>query len=191
LFAHDILSWYGKLNEIRNTFFNEQGIFDKLVPASTGIGVNNYNNAAITAELLAVQPLQETVCVNKVISPMQCEALDYKSSFSRATLVKSPDHQRMYISGTASISPEGHTVHLNDTTKQIELTMHITEALIRNGGMNWRDTVRSLVYFKDSSEFGLFDDYCRSAGILLPHVKIHADVCRDDLLFEIELDLIS
>jgi enamine deaminase RidA (YjgF/YER057c/UK114 family) len=122
---------------------------------------------------------------------MQCEALDYKSSFSRAILVTAPDHERMYVSGTASIAPDGRTVHLNDTAKQIELTMKVAEALIHNGGMSWNNTVRAIAYFKDGSEYGLLDDYFNAAGISLPHIKIEADICRDNLLFEIELDLLK
>jgi enamine deaminase RidA (YjgF/YER057c/UK114 family) len=189
LFADQILTWYQGLNEARDTFFAEHQIFNKLVPASTGIGLGNANGAAIVIEAQAVQPLDSQVRLSKVVSPMQCEALDYKSSFSRAALVTAPDHVRMYVSGTASIAPDGTTAYLDDTAKQIELTMQVAEALIRNGGMDWDDTVRTIAYFKDIVDFGLLDDYCKAAKISLPHIKIEADVCRNDLLFEIELDL--
>ena len=57
--------------------------------------------------------------------------------------------------------------------------------------MDWNNTVRAIAYFKETDEFGLFDEYCKAARITLPHIKIQADVCRDDLLFEIELDLLN
>jgi hypothetical protein len=48
-----------------------------------------------------------------------------------------------------------------------------------------------MAYFKYGEDFDLFDQYCRRAEIKLPHVKVQADVCRDDLLFEIEVEAIS
>ncbi len=190
LFADQILAWYGQLNTARDVFFTEHDIFRKSVPASTGVGLGNVNHAGIVAEALAVQPIHPHVSIRKVVSPMQCEALEYKSSFSRAIVVQAPDHKRMYVSGTASITPDGRTVHLDDTAKQIELTMQVARALIRNGRMDWNHTVRAIAYFKDAGQFRMFDDYCKAAGIVLPHIKVEADVCRDDLLFEIELDLL-
>lgn len=191
LFADDILSWYGRLNKARDSFFSRHDIFSKLVPASTGIGVANPFGASLTTELLAVEPLSEHVEIRKVVSPLQCEALDYKSSFSRAVLIKTPDCTRMHVSGTASIAPGGQTAHVGDCRKQIDLTMQVVEALIRNGGMDWTDTVQAIAYFKDCRDFGLFDAFCGRTGLSLPHVKIEADVCRDDLLFELELALMS
>jgi enamine deaminase RidA (YjgF/YER057c/UK114 family) len=191
LFADDILSWYGQLNQARDRFFARHDIFNKLVPASTGIGVANPFGASLTTELLSVEPLSEHVEIRKVISPLQCEALDYRSSFSRAVLIKTPDTARMYVSGTASIAPGGQTAHVGDCQKQVDLTMQVAEALIRNGGMDWTDTVQAIAYFKDCRDFVLFDAFCRRTGLNLPHVKIEADVCRDALLFELELALQS
>lgn len=191
LFADRILTWYGELNKARDAFFSEHGIFHKRVPASTGVGIGNSNKAGIVAEALAVQPIHPHVHICKVVSPMQCEALDYKSSFSRAVQIEAPNHKRMYVSGTASIAPDGKTAHLNDTVRQIELTMQVVGALIRNGKMDWSNTVRAIAYFKDAGQFNLFDNYCKAAGTVLPHIKIEADVCRDNLWFEIELDLLS
>lgn len=191
LFADDILSWYDKLNRARDHFFEQHQIFNKLVPASTGVGIANPLNAALTTELLAVRPLNDDIRIHKVVSPMQCEALDYKSSFSRAVRIQTPDHARMYVSGTASIAPGGATAYVDDCAKQIDLTMQVVEALIANGSMGWSDSVRAIAYFKDSRDFGLFDAFCQKAGLNLPHVKIEADVCRHDLLFELELELLS
>lgn len=191
LFADDILSWYDQLNRGRDRFFEQHDIFNQLVPASTGVGIANPAGAALATELLAVRPLNGQVRINKISSPLQCEALDYKSSFSRAVRVQTPDHARLYVSGTASIAPDGTTARVGDCGGQIELTMQVVEALIANGSMDWSDSVRAIAYFKDSRDFGLFDAHCQTIGINLPHVKVEADVCRDDLLFELELELLS
>jgi enamine deaminase RidA (YjgF/YER057c/UK114 family) len=192
LFAKDILSWYSQLNKARNQFFEYHDIYNKLVPASTGIGVANSYNMALAAQFLAVGPKnKKEVSVYSVKSPLQCPALDYKSSFSRAIKLDSPDHSRLYISGTASIDKAGNTVFIDDTFAQLEFTMQVIKAILNEAGMDWSDTISSIVYFKNQRDFGLFDEYCRQKDIKLPHIKVQADMCRDDLLFELELDAVS
>ena len=191
LFVNDILSWYEQLNKARDDFYNRNDIFNKFVPASTGIGLANPSGCALTTELIAVRPKNETVRIEKVTSPMQCEALDYKSAFSRATKLTSPDHSRMYVSGTASIAQNGDTIFIDDTANQIETALKVVDALIKNGDMDWPNTVFAMAYFKDSKDFYLFDECCKRLDIDIPHVKIEADICRHDLLFEIEMTLIK
>lgn len=188
LFTHDILDWYNKLNLARDEFFNKYDIFNKLVPASTGVGVINPAGAALATENFAVKAKSDNVTIEKVISPMQCPAWDYKSSFARATLVTAPDHRRMLVSGTASIEPGGKTVFQDDVEKQIELSMRVATALIDNAGMDWSDIARGIMYFKDPVNFKFFDDWCITNNVRVPHIKVVADICRDDLLFELEID---
>ncbi|HBG28828.1 MAG: hypothetical protein A2Y10_03600 [Planctomycetes bacterium GWF2_41_51] len=191
LFADDILSWYGDLNKARNIFFEHHDIYNKLVPASTGIGVRNHYDTALAVQLLAVKPKNNNVIAQIVNSPLQCPALNYKSSFSRAIKINVPDHRRLYVSGTASIDMNGKTIYLNDTKAQLEFTMQVVKAIMDEAGMDWSNAVSSMAYFKYKEDFGLFDDYCNRQNIKLPHIKVQADVCRDDLLFELELDAIS
>ncbi len=191
LFAEDILSWYDQLNKARDKFFNENDVFNQLVPASTGVGVANPAGAAMTAELIGMKPLNENVSIEAVNSPLQCPALDYKSSFSRAVCVRTPGQSRLYISGTASIAPDGLSAHLDDTPKQIELTMQVIEAILKEVAMDWSHVVRGIAYMKHQKDIPLFEQYCRSNGLSIPHVMVHADVCRDDLLFELEVEALK
>jgi len=191
LFADDILAWYGDLNKVRNQFFEHHGIYNKLVPASTGIGVANFYGTALAVQLLAVRPKNNSVTSGSVNSPLQCPALNYKSSFSRAVKLNTPDHSRLYISGTASIDNDGKTVFLNDTAAQLEFTMQVVNAILQEAKMDWSNAVSSMAYFKYKEDFGMFDNYCRQNDIKLPHIKVQADVCRDDLLFELELDAVN
>jgi enamine deaminase RidA (YjgF/YER057c/UK114 family) len=161
------------------------------VPASTGIGVANQYRKALAVQLLAVRPKDNTVAASSVNSPLQCPALNYKSSFSRAVKLQSPDHSRLYISGTASIDKTGKTIFTGDTRAQLEFTMQVVKAILNETNMDWHDTVSSTIYFKNRQDFGLFDNYCLQQEIKLPHIKIQADVCRDDLLFELELEAAS
>jgi enamine deaminase RidA (YjgF/YER057c/UK114 family) len=190
LFARDILSWYGDLNKARNQFFEQHNIYNKLIPASTGVGVVNVHNKALVTNIMAIKAKASEVTTKTVNSRLQGQATEYKSSFSRAVKLITPDSDRLYISGTASIDKKGKTVFINDTSAQIEMTMQVVKAILNNADMDWKDTVSSLAYFKHRKDFVLFDDYCMGNGIKLPHIKVQADVCRDNLLFELELDAI-
>lgn len=192
MYLSELLDWYDEFNRVRTKFFDERGVFDGIVPASTGIGVGNPAGAALVTDLFAVKPKTDRVKIEEVESPLQCSATDYKSSFSRAVQVSLPDHRAIYLSGTASIEPGGKTVHLDDTEKQIKLTMEVTQALLRAKDMDWQDTVRGIAYFKDIREAPLFEKYCKQNNLpKMPFVLSHSDVCRHDLLFEIELDAIK
>ena len=190
LFTDDILSWYDKLNQARDAFFDRHVIFNKLVPASTGVGVSNFGGAKLLFEALAVRPGTAPVQIEKVDSPLQCSALDYRSSFSRAVHIRTGSHRRLLVSGTASIDEQGGTLFLGDTAKQIDKTMQVTEALLNNADMGWQDVVSGIMYFKDDAEFHLLDTWFQRHNRSIPHVKVHADICRDDLLFELELEAI-
>jgi len=163
-----------------------------LVPASTGIGGGNHAGAAMVADVLAVKPTNERTEVFAVPSPLQCSALDYGSSFSRAVEVDAGDHRRLYISGTASIAPEGHTLHTENIEKQIELTMDVVKAILESRRMAWHNTTRAIVHVKDGAYADAYSQYCATNGLPgLPTVIAENDICRDDLLFEIEVDAIS
>ncbi len=192
-YIDEILSWYTEFNTVRNEFFKQRGVFGGVVPASTGVGVANPAGAALVAEVFAVKAKNShNVGISAVGSPLQCPAIDYKSSFSRAVEVVLSDHRRLYISGTASIDPDGATAHVADCENQIALTMEVVAAILESRKMGWADTSRAIAYFKDIENAPLLDRYCRQKS--LPHMPIavaHGDICRDDLLFEIELDAVS
>lgn len=185
-----ILDWYGEFNQVRDKFFRERGIFDGLVPASTGIGGGNPAGAKLLATALAVKAKVDSVESYPIPSPLQCPALEYGSSFSRAVEMSAPGVRRVYISGTASIAPEGHTVHLDDMKNQVGLTMDVVNAILQSRDMSWDDVTRATAYYRDPGCGQEFDSYCSSRSISLPSVLVNNDVCRGDLLFEIELDAV-
>jgi enamine deaminase RidA (YjgF/YER057c/UK114 family) len=186
-----ILSWYRSFNVARTRFFEEKHVFDGLLPASTGIAGRNAKAAALTAGVMAIEFKSAAATVSAVPSPLQSSATKYGSSFSRAVELTFPDHRRLYISGTASIDETGKTVFLGDTARQIGKTLEVVEAILSSRNMGWDDVSRSIVYFKHAADAPLFDEY-RAAHNLprFPAVLVESDVCREDLLFEIELDAI-
>ena len=191
LYIDRILSWYSEFNRIRSAFLAEQGVPEESAPASTGVGMSNPMGVGLVANVLAIEPKHENVLVRTVESPLQCPAPTYGSSFSRAMEVIMSDHRRMYVSGTASIESGGATVHPGEVERQIEYTMEAIQGILESRGMSWADTSRATAYFKNSNDIPLLSNYCVSHGLPpLPVAMAHGDICRDDLLFELELDAV-
>lgn len=191
-YLDDLLAWYDEFNSVRTKFFQAHGVFERLVPASTGIGARNPAGAALAAGALAILPRDGRVHIQEVPSPLQCPATDYRSSFSRAVEVTYPDRRMLMVSGTASIAADGKSMYSDDVAKQIHLTLDVVEAILKSRAMGWENTTRAVGYFRDIGALPIFEQCCRERGIPpLPIVPAHAIVCRDDLLFEIELDAIS
>lgn len=192
LFLDDILSWYREFNAVRTAFFTERGVFDGMVPASTGIGGPNPDGWAIMTGLLAVKPLSDRVGAQAVPSPLQCPAPKYGSSFSRAVEVNMGDHRRLLISGTASIGPDGNTVHIGDIAGQVARTMEVVGAILESRGMGWGDVTRAIAYVLDPADAQAFERYRREHDLMdLPVLTAHDTICRADLLFELELDAVA
>jgi len=188
----NILGWYKEFNGVRNRFFTEHKVFDGLLPASTGIGGRNLVGAALMAGVFAVKTDSPEVRAFEVPSPMQSPAPSYGSSISRAVELELPDLRRMYVSGTASIDEHGKSVFLNDSLAQIRQTMEVVGAILRSREMDWGDVTRSLIYFKRAKDAPLFRKFCDETGIPpFPAIIAENDVCRDELLFEIEVDAVA
>ena len=187
----NILDWYDEFNKVRNDLFHKKRIFDALLPASTGVGGHNAAGTALAGGLLAVAPLDKAVRAAAVPSPLQDSATEYGSSFSRAVELTLPDHSRLYVSGTASIDPTGKTAHVGDPAAQVKLTMEIVYAILKSRGMGWDNVKRALAYFKHAKDAPIFQKYCTQNNLgHFPAVIVENDICRDELLFEIEVDAI-
>lgn len=181
----DILDWYPAFNDVRTEFFRHHAI--RRMPASTGIGAPNPAGTALTGKAMAVKSGPGETLIAAVCSPLQCDAFAYGSAFSRAVEVSDSTSRTLYISGTASIEPGGRSVHQGDPAAQIGLTMDVVGAILDEAGMRLEDATRAIAYFRDPSHIPLWEDYCRNLP-RLPIISLVCHVCRDDLLFEIELD---
>lgn len=102
--------------------------------------------------------------------------------------VDHPSFRQVIVSGTASIAPGGESVHLGDIDKQTELSLDVIEAILKSRGMGWKDVVRSVAYFKDKDYALTTKNSSAPRPAIMPCIGIQADVCRDNLLFEMELD---
>lgn len=192
LYLDKLLEWYDELNRARDAFFESRKIFGGFVPASTGIGSANLTGSAIITGAIAMRPKHARATKAMLESPLQCSALDYRSSFSRAAEIVTPDFRTVFVSGTASIEPGGKTIHVGDPAKQIELTMEVVQAILATRQMTFKDTSRAIAYLKHPAYHAQWQAWLSANGLPSNFAQeVVADVCRDDLLFELELDAVK
>lgn len=191
-YLHNILDWYHEFNRIRNEAFKRMGLFNgnplSVIPASTGIWGRNMRGGWCTMDLIAMRPLPgKQFEVSRLVNPRQNEATSYGSAFSRALSVKTHTCNYLFISGTASIDEHGKTIHIGDFRNQTIRTIQNVNALLSLSGANLQDICQATAfvkYRKDVDEFYRLIDELDLTSI--PMVCTIADVCRDDLLFELD-----
>ncbi|WP_181011139.1 FkbO/Hyg5 family chorismatase [Streptomyces sp. SM13] len=167
------------------------------MPAATGIGSLR---PGIDLYFLACR----TGRARHLENPRQTPAHQYPSrygprppSFARATVLEPAWAQRptLYVSGTASIIGDD-TVHRDDVEGQCDVTLSNIEALIAPenlhrhglvGGFRLADLDCVKVYVRDAADLPTVRARC--ADVFRPGADIayfNVDVCRPDLLVEIE-----
>lgn len=186
----DILDWYGEFNRVRSAMYRDVVWRTGSLPASTGIGARNPAGAALILAAWAMQPLAgSSARAFEVGSPLQCPAPSYGSAFSRAVEIQSGGWRRLLVSGTASILPNGETAWEKNPLKQIELTMEVLGAILHSRAMSFDDVTRATAYFAHPLFRQYFEKWRRDHQLSrMRVVETCADVCRDELLFELELD---
>jgi enamine deaminase RidA (YjgF/YER057c/UK114 family) len=191
-FLDDLLSWYDAFNEVRTRLYAQTNFRFDFLPASTGVAGRNPAGAALIAGARAMQPLEPSARTEEVFSPLQCPAPQYGSSFSRALEITCAGSRRLLVSGTASIEPGGHTAHVGHVRGQIELSMQVVEAILESRRMSFADVTRATAYFKSATDAPAFAEWRDRRELRkLPVVTTCCDICRRDLLFEIELDAVQ
>jgi enamine deaminase RidA (YjgF/YER057c/UK114 family) len=186
MWLKDILAWYDDFNRVRNDFFIDHGLITNGIshkmPASTGIGVAAAN-VACAMELVAVIDPPGSIEYLEV-GGNQSSAYDYGSAFSRATKAVTPAGKTVYVSGTASIGADGKTTNIGDSRAQITATIDNVRAVFEEMNCQDSDIVQTIAYCKTAEIEKLFHD--EYANLSWPWMTVVSDVCRHDLLFEIE-----
>jgi enamine deaminase RidA (YjgF/YER057c/UK114 family) len=199
---------YQEMNRARTDFFRQiqfgrrhRGVRapEKIYPASTGIGTSG---TQITMSCLALDSHRPDVFILPLENPQQTPACTYHAryspqspKFARAMAVVQGHFVATLVSGTASIV-DAKTVHAGDIVRQTEQTLDNIERLIalenfaQHGmpgcGATLRDMAKLRVYVKQ------MEDYERCRAVVearlanVPALYLQADVCRPDLLVEIE-----
>jgi enamine deaminase RidA (YjgF/YER057c/UK114 family) len=132
-------------------------------------------------------------------NPRQISAYDYPATygprsptFSRAAFAHLPGQELMFISGTASIV--GHqTMHIGDVAGQTRETIANITALLESANRLTRATPYQLAELHLRAYIRHAADYPLVQGIVEEHLGanasvlyIQADICRGELLVEIE-----
>lgn len=172
--------------------FNEFEIADTEYPAASAVG--HYGDG-ISVYAIATK-LEPTHLGN----PRQVDAFNYprqygpsSPSFARATSVSIPDkhnQQLFFVSGTASIL--GHdTVHLDDLAGQLHTTNDNILYLLKEAGFKRNDIHSLRVYLRDPADAAQTKATVESWYPDAQVVITHADICRANLLVEIECFCVS
>lgn len=147
-------------------------------------------------EMLASVAAASTIEKRAISAPRALnEAYDYvrPSSFSRGLRLDLGGIAILLISGTASIGPNGETLHVGDFRAQLRRTYANITALLEAEGAAWKDIVRTTCYLRDiERDYAAFNEE-RSAFFreqqldpLPASTGIQAILCRPELLVEIE-----
>ncbi|MBI5692223.1 MAG: translation initiation inhibitor [Verrucomicrobia bacterium] len=188
-YNEDILGWYGDFNRVRTEHYANVKWRTGSIPASTGVSGKNPAGAALAVAAWAMRPLVPGAVAQEVASPLQCPAPAYGSSFARAMEINSGGWRRLLVSGTASIHPGGATAWVGNPKKQIDLTMEVIAAILESRGVGFPDVSRATAYFQHPLFVPYFERWCDARDLRhMPVVFVNCDICRDDLLFELELD---
>jgi enamine deaminase RidA (YjgF/YER057c/UK114 family) len=115
------------------------------------------------------------------------------SSFSRGLRLDLGGVAILLISGTASVGPNGETLHVGDFRAQTKRTFANITALLEAEGATWKDIVRTTCYLRDiDRDYAVFNEertaFYQEQGLdpLPASTGIQAKLCRPELLVEIE-----
>jgi chorismate lyase / 3-hydroxybenzoate synthase len=161
------------------------------VPAACALG-------SVTGSPLVIYFLASREAPTVIENPRQVSAYQYppqygpKPVFSRGSVLREKSGAILFISGTASIV--GHqTVHAGDAAAQTRETLVNIEALLNeanrvSGGTRFNlETLAYKVYVRNSADLPLIQSQLHAAlGPQARLVYLKADICRQDLLVEIE-----
>jgi enamine deaminase RidA (YjgF/YER057c/UK114 family) len=191
-FLNDILSWYGEFNLVRNSLYEEFGIMPGgsesrlLLPASTGIGGTAAPGCRAALDLIAVTG-QGGQIVRQMSNPGQMDAFKYNSAFSRGAVIECSGGKTIYISGTAAIDEKGVSLYHGDARRQMECAFGKVRSLLAQEGAGLNDIASATVFLKNPEYAPLFHEAVREMKLDgFPCIVMVADVCRDDLLFELD-----
>lgn len=120
-------------------------------------------------------------------SDRQNPAFRYGSAFSRGMALVTGGRCTLWVSGTASIGPGGETLHTGHVEAQILETLLSVAALLEEQGAGLRDIVTATLFCKTPAVYAAAERVTRLLDLPhLPAVSVRADVCRSDLLVELE-----
>ena len=194
---------YQIFNDIRSKYY-QKATFCNGYPAATGIGMDA---GGVVIDFIA-SSVNKNISVNSVKNPQQIDAHKYSKDlligemddkktspkFERAKAISNHPSGEIYISGTAAIRGE-ETIEGNEIISQVSTTIENIKELItienlKENGIslfNNQVIISSLrVYIKNKYDIYKVADVCGRYFPEVPTLYLIADICRDNLLVEIE-----
>jgi enamine deaminase RidA (YjgF/YER057c/UK114 family) len=179
------------LNRVRTAIYHEAGLGipgGAPFPASTGI-MGRTNDEACLIDVLAFDAAQastaKTIPIHR--SPRQDSSFNYGSAFSRGMVIEIEGRRTVHISGTASINSAGESTYLGDAEHQSLDTLMSIAAILEEQGGSLQNITSATLFCKTRAAWESWERATRLLGIPhLPKVCVLADVCRDNLLVEME-----
>ncbi|MGO8675053.1 MAG: dioxygenase [Limisphaerales bacterium] len=201
-------SRYQELNRARSDFYRDVAFCSSLFrpqcphpfyPASTGIGMSA---ASLLVGCVALETRREDVLLLALENPQQTPAYAYQAKYSgqspkfaRAVALLLGNYMTTWISGTASIV-SSESRYLGDIEKQTEQTIDNVQRLISpdnfaahgvsGAGAEFQDLAKIRVYLKRPEDLDKCRAICARRFGRVPAIFAVADVCRPELLVEIE-----
>lgn len=202
---------YQMFNESRSSFYGQYRT-RKDYPAATGIGMK-YLGVCIDSFAVAGN---DNLKIIPISNPAQSESYQYGQQvlvgdpdkkmkqnqppqFERAKLISLNGVSRVLVSGTASIIGQD-TIGIDDVEEQTRVTIQNIQRLTHPDNLRKHDpeitTIPNQysyvrVYVKRKADIDKVRTICSETFSEVPVTYVVADICRDNLLVEIEAELIS
>ena len=199
---------YQELNRARTDFYRDiqfncsslaSAAPGGVYPASTGIGMSGNG---LVASCMALETSRKDVLMLPLENPQQIPAYTYdpvhspqSPKFSRAVALVLGNYVTTWVSGTASIV-DSESRHLGDPEKQTTQTIDNIERLIaannfeahglKGAGARLHDLAKIRVYLKRAEDLAKCRAVCERRFGRVPAIYAVADICRPELLVEIE-----
>lgn len=181
---------YQMFNIARSKFYGLN--FPQGYPAATGIGMND-EGIAISFYAVRSEGIKKHIFRN----PNQTAPYEYSGfggtlelpKFERALGLEISGLTHIFVSGTASIFKD-ETVETGNAVAQTKVTLQNISKLAetdKNGKDKFYSTIR--VYVKNQSDLPAIREITHSFFGHLPVNYLIADICREDLLVEIECEI--
>jgi len=193
----EILDWYDDFNKARSSVYRKFGLLPapedgRILPASTGIRAALPGSAACSMDLLAVvAPENGAPAVQALHNPRQQEAYRYGSAFSRGAAIHVGGETLIELSGTAAIDEKGVSIYPGDVRAQVRCTLEKVEGVFSQAGATLADLHAATLFVKNGEDAEAVIEEMAAAGLAhVPALCVEADVCRGELLFEIDAEAV-
>ena len=192
-FVNEVDTNYAGMVKARNEVFLVQGMNPRThYVASTGIG-GRQSDPEITVQMdaYAVDGLQPGQ-VHHLYAPTHLSRTSvYGSAFERGTCVEYGDRRHVFISGTASIGPDGQILYAGDVVRQTARVLENVETLLSEADVSFDDVPYMIVYLRDIADHAIVSQIFRERFPGKPCVFVQASECRPQWLVGMECQAIK